>query len=37
VQLVSDRVCFLNREVCGIGSADDVLRHHYLKGFWHQK
>ncbi|MDR1305012.1 MAG: metal ABC transporter ATP-binding protein [Verrucomicrobiales bacterium] len=30
VQLVSDRVCCLNREVCGLGSADEVLRRHYL-------
>ncbi|MDR1190381.1 MAG: metal ABC transporter ATP-binding protein [Verrucomicrobiales bacterium] len=37
VQLVADRVCCLNREICGLGPADEVLDNHYLKGFWHRK
>jgi hypothetical protein len=34
VQLVSDRVCCLNREVCAVGGAGDVLHGHYLKEFY---
>jgi zinc transport system ATP-binding protein len=34
VQLVSDRVCCLNREVCGVGTAEQVLHGHYLKEFY---
>ena len=34
VQLVSDRVCCLNREVCSVGTAGEVLHGHYLKEFY---